>query len=396
MITYPEIFKNIEQWKKLKNITLFKNEIELQTYQNYYLKKLIKNKKKYENFTLVSSGTTSNISKKYSFPKELYWIIDNHHMWRIFESHNIKPGNSIKIFQAERSAKKKFTGPKIDVSMGIENNTWTLLFKPIWSDNNFWKKIFDQIKMIKPNFLYTSPSVFDSFYSFLLEENLKFNFPVIFSCETLTDSTRNKSNIFFSKSIDKMKDWTTGFGFYECSLGTKHIYDDLCICEQKEKNKICSTDLFNYNENFINVMSDDLGMIKKLQCDCGIYGNTLSEFQGKIYECLVSVQGKKYAANYISNVLNFYYNFDMLNYEIIQDKNKNIIFKTRNELKDEQTIELAKYFKYIILDDGGELNLYKDDKTFWYSKKSNISINFKKEEFKIYTNKKISVRSFAI
>lgn len=402
MITYPEIFTNIEQWKKLKNITLFKNEIELQTYQNYYLKKLIKNKKKYEHFELTSSGTTSNIPKKYNFPKEIYWIVDNHHMWRIFESHNIKSGNSIKIFQAERSAKKKFTGPVIDSSMGIENNTWTLLFDPILSNNDFWKKIFDQIKMIKPNFLYTSPSVFDSFYSFLLEENLKFNFPIIFSCETLTDSTRNKANIFFSKSIDKMKDWTTGFGFYECRFGTKHVYDDLCICEQKEENRICCTDLFNYNENFINVMSDDLGTIKKLHCDCGIYGNCLIDFQGKNIECIVSMNGKKYSANLISNLLDNL-GVRLEQYQITQKKNKDLFISTTNKLSDQDAIKISLQLNYILTDQKQNQNhsvVINNDKCIAYPKelsyfKNQNIIKFFVNFPKINNNKKNSVKSFA-
>ena len=391
MITYPEIFKNIHSWKKLRNITLFKNELELQSYQNYFFNKLIKNKKKYEHFEIFTSGTTSNISKRYSFPKELYWIIDNHHMWRIFESHNIKPGNSIKIFQAERSAKKKFTGPKIDVSMGVENNTWTLLFNPIWSNNEFWKNIFDQIKIIKPNFLYTSPSVFNSFYKFLLEENLKFNFPIIFSCETLTDSTSNKANIFFSKSIDKMKDWTTGFGFYECNFGTKHVYDDLCVCEQKEENKICCTDLFNYRENFINVMSDDLGVIEKIKCDCGIYGNALKEFTGKTFECLVSADGTKYSANYISNALNRL-PFELLQYEIIQDKEKNIQINSSSKLSDIEVLQLSGQINFV-LNKQEDFSVFNNNKMLKLNLNSAVCIRYIQKNPKLHNNKVISVRS---
>ncbi len=394
MINVPEIFKNLESWNKLKKNTLFKNQNELENYQNYYLKKIKNNKKKYNHFELTTSGTTSNISKKYSFPKELFWIIDNHHMWRIFESHKIKSGNCIKIFQAGRSSKKKFTGPEIDSSMGVENNTWTLLFNAFYSDSVFWKQIFNQINMINPNFLYTTPSVFESFYNFLLEENLKFNFPVIFSCETLSDSTRNKANIFFSKSIDKMKDWTTGFGFFECPFGTKHVYDDLCICEQKENNKICSTDLFNYNQKIINLISDDLGIIKKNKCDCGIYGNILEKFEGKFFECLVSITGKKYSANYVSNALNEV-PFELIQYEIIQNKER-IEFNTVNELGDFQAMQIATLINRIIGETKETFSIFNNKKLLFLSYDSNLCLNFFTKHPKLYNNKKVSVRSYNI
>jgi hypothetical protein len=85
-----------------------------------------------------------------------------------------------------------------------------------------------------------------------------------------------------------------------------------------------------------------------------------------------------------------------LSYEIVQDKNKNITFKTEKGLDDTQALQIGKSFKRIIMDDGKDLNLYNNNKTIWESKNSNICLNFKKDKFKIYNNKKISLRNFVV
>jgi phenylacetate-coenzyme A ligase PaaK-like adenylate-forming protein len=188
-----------------------------------------------------------------------------------------------------------------------------------------------------------------------------------------------------------MKDWTTGFGFYECSFGTKHVYDDLCICEPKEENKICSTDLFNYNEKFINVMSDDLGIIKKIKCDCGIYGNVLEKFTGKTFECLVSTNGTKYSANYISNALNRL-PFELFQYEIIQNKEKNIQINSSSNLSDIEVLQLAGQINFV-LNKQEDFSVFNNNKMLKLNINSGVCVRFVQKNPKLYNNKIISVRS---
>ena len=388
-----KIFESLDAWEKNKYKTLFKNNFDLENYQNYFLEKLLKNKKEYEPTVLSSSGTTNNKPKRYKFPKILYPIIENQHIWKIMHSNQIEPGNVVLVFQTLKSSVNKLEGPIKIPLMGLMNNTWQLYFNPLEIDKNFWKDILLNIKKIKPKFLYTSPSVFESFYK---EINENFDFPVVFSVETLTDVVRKKSDSVFTKSIDKMRDWTTGFGFFECICGTKHIYDELCLAKQSQEDKIISTDFFNYCEFFIDKISDDLGVIKQRLCDCGIYGNYLEEFKGKIGECLVSIKGKKYSASFIMNLFS-YLPFELEQYEILQTKNKDIEFKTKNAIDDFQATKIAKLLDELIgdLDENFSFSLFNNNNIILLSN-SNLYIKFITNNPKIYKNKTVSVRSYAI
>jgi len=390
-----KIFENLDCWEKNKHKTLFKNNFDLESYQNYFLKKLLNNKTEYEYINLVSSGTTNNKPKHYKFPSKFYKTVENHHIWRITQSHNIKPGNVVRIFQTlNSSTNNKIEGPISIPSMGLMNNTWNLFFYPFEIDENFWKDTFINIKKLKPKFLYTSPSVFESFHK---EINENFDFPVIFSLETLTDVVRKKSELVFSKSIDKMRDWTTGFGFFECPYGTKHIYDELCLVKQSHEDKILSTDFFNYCENFVDKMSDDLGSIKQKICDCGIFGNYLEEFKGKTGQCLVSIKGKKYSASFIMNLFT-YLPFELDQYEILQTQKKDIEFRTKNKIDDSQANRIAKLLNELIgdLDENFSFSVFNDNKLLSLSSNTNFYVKFVVKNPKIYKNKIISVRSFAV
>lgn len=400
-----KIFENLNTWNKNKYRTLFKNKFELENYQNYFLEKLLKNKQEYEPTILTSSGTTNNNPKRYRFPRVLYPIIETQHIWKIMQSHRIEPGNAVAIFQTlipsvanSYSRHDPFTnklrGPSKKPFLGLMNNTWELYFNPLEIDKNFWKQIFIDVKKIKPKFLYTSPSVFESFYK---EANENFDFPVVFSLENLTDVVRKKSELVFSKSIDKMRDWTTGFGFFECSCNTRHIYDELCLAKQSQEDKIISTDFFNYCELFIDKISDDSGVIKQKLCDCGIYGNYLEEFKGKIGQCLVSMKGKKYSAHFMKNLFALL-PFELDQYEIIQTKNKNIEFKTKNTINDFQANKIATLLNELIgdLDENFSFSILNNNKILYLSPNTNLYIKFIVENPKIYKNKVISIRSYAV
>lgn len=389
-----KIFENLNIWDKNKHRTLFKNNFDLENYQNYFLEKLLKNKQEYEPIWLFSSGTTNNKPKKYKFPKILYPIIENQHIWKIMQSHKIDTGNVIAIFQTLNPSKNKLEGPIKAPYMGLFNNTWELFLNPLEINENFWKNIFINIKKIKPKFLYTSPSIFESFFK---EVDEGFDFPIIFSLETLTDVVRKKSELVFSKSIDKMRDWTTGFGFFECPCGTKHIYDELCLVKQLKKDKIISTDFFNYCEFFIDKMSDDLGIIKQKTCDCGLYGNYLEEFKGKIGECLVSMKGKKYSASFIMNLF-IHLPFELDQYEILQTKDKDIEFRTKNKINDFQANRIATLLNELIgdLDENFSFSVLNDGRVLILSSNTNLHIKFIVKNPKIYKNKILSIRSYAI
>jgi hypothetical protein len=254
---------------------------------------------------------------------------------------------------------------------------------------------YNFIKTIKPCFLYTSPSVFSAMHSFLEKNKIFFDFPIVFSCETLTDNIRSESENFFSKSIDKMLDWKTGFGFFECNHRRKHVYDELCIVKQKEKETAMSTSLFNYCSKIKEQPCDDTIVLNQDICDCGIYGNFLSKFEGKIFECLVSKKGNKYSANYISNALSTL-PFKLSEYEITQDKEKNIIFNIKNEISDFQIMKIKEILDMLIGDNQENFSLFNNNKLIYYSYNSNLWVKFFNKSPKIYRNKIIMVRSYAI
>jgi hypothetical protein len=383
------LFDNIDLWEKNKKYTLFLDKFDLDFYQEHFLKELLNNKKNYSPLKLTSSGTTNNQPKKINFPRELYDLVENHHIWRIMNSHEIEPGNVIKIFQAS-VPRSEIKGPIKNSSLGLCNNSWEIIYNPFDVEKKFWKNNINFLIKLKPKFLYTSPSVFMSFYKNL--EN-KMDFPVIFSCETLTDSTRNLAKSFFSKVIDKMRDWSTGFGFFECNKNNKHVYDELCYIKQMEDKKIKCTDFFNYCDKIIEKDSDDVVLVEQMKCDCGLYGNIIKEFEGKTFEVLVSIKNRKYSSNFVSNLFNKIKQ-DLSSYEIIQKENKSIEFNTINKLNNKNILEISNLLGTLVMDDGNQPSIYYNEKLLFESKTSNISFRFNQKKYNIYKHKKISLRSF--
>lgn len=384
-----DIFFDENKWEKLKIFSVFKNEKNLDRYQNFFIKKY-SNKNNVEKINLFTSGSSSGISKSYFYPRKTFSLIDNHHMWRIFHSHGIKSGNAIKIFQC-RTGDGRLRGPLQDSSMGLNNSTWHLTYDPCMVDKNFWKSRIKQINLLKPAFIYTSPSVFLSMQEFL---DSSFDFPAVFSCESLTDATRKNALHFFTNVIDKMRDWTTGFGFFECIKGRKHVYDDLCVVRQGEADEIRCFDLFN--SSGVEKVSDDRGFICKRMCECGTYGNILESFQGKHFECLISMKGIKYSANLVSNqILGLQkMGLNLTEYQIIQDKDKSITIKTRFSLNDEEAILLAKSMSYLLLDKDKKIaTIINEEKTLHTG--CDVSIKICKNDFEIHRNKTISLRTFS-
>lgn len=379
-------------------MALFRNEQDLLDYQNSCLCRL-DSEICGGSISITTSGSTNNIPKKHQFPKKMYSLVDNHHMWRIFESNRIETGRALRIFQAHSVAKNSLVGPFFAPNMGIENQSWEVIYNPSKVNKEFWAGLLNKVRDMELAFLYTTPSVFTS-----MKEHLDgpFGFPVIFSCETLTDHVRTESSRFFTRTIDKMRDWSTGFGFFECRLGTKHVYDDLCTFRNDGAGRLLVQDLFNCCDNSQKI-SDDVAFTTKKLCECGVYGNTIDSFEGKIFECLVSMAGIKYSSNYVSNSLLSLHSKGVIidGYQIVQDKSKNICVRTENELTNDQALELADVLDSILMDKhkapkSTSSNVYKDGEELRLDSAQSQWIRIEKSDPVLNRNKKISLRSFAI
>lgn len=389
MRPYFDLFVDENKWNKLRLLSVFKSEKDLCKYQDFFIRKHSK-KKSQETINLLTSGSSDGIRNSYSYPRKTFKLIDNHHMWRIFDSHGIKSGNAVKIFQS-RTGDGRLKGPLQDSSMGLGNLTWHLMYDPCKADKSFWESKIKQIRFLKPVFIYTSPSVFLSMQDFL---GSVFEFPAIFSCESLTENTRKDAMCFFTNVIDKMRDWTTGFGFFECNKGVKHVYDDLCVARQGEGDEIQCLDFFNPSGK--KKISDDRGFICKRKCECGTYGNIVESFQGKHFECLISAKGTKYSANLVSNqILGLQkMGLNLKEYQIFQDKDKNIVIRTRVGMDDHKAIILAKSMSYLLLDKELKIaTIINEEKTLHSG--CDISIRICKEDFDLRSNKRISLRTLA-
>jgi phenylacetate-coenzyme A ligase PaaK-like adenylate-forming protein len=152
----------------------------------------------------------------------------------------------------------------------------------------------------------------------------------------------------------------------------------------------------NYCELFIDKLSDDLGVIKQKLCDCGVYCNYLEEFKGKVGQCLVSMKGTKYSASFIMNLF-LHLPFELEQYEILQTKNKDIEFKTKNAIDNSQAIRIATLLDELMgdLDENFSFSVVNNNRTLSLSPSTNLYIKFIVKNPRIYKNKTISVRSYA-
>jgi hypothetical protein len=278
--------------------------------------------------------------------------------------------------------------------MGSDNISWELIYNPSSVNGDFWTSILKQIREINPKFIYTSPSVFMAMREFL---DQPFECPVIFSFETLSDAVRKEALCFFTQTIDKMRDWTTGFGFFECKFGIKHVYDDLCSIRQDSEGGIWCLDFFNYCER-VEKISDDKAKIRKDACACGIYGNIIDSFEGKIFECLISIEGTKYSANYVSNYLMALTKYGIVinNYQIVQDYDKNILFNIGNKISNYEAFALGNSISLLLFDQrSGKVAKIKNNGSIILNSNENFTIDIEHSNPKINGNKKISLRSYA-
>lgn len=362
--TITNFFSSKEKWIKNREKTFFKTLEEVEIYQEHRVKFLenyykinIKNTKTtnaipnvksgFKNFIKMNrSGTTSNNNERtfyYSLPEQS--IMDTHHFWKIEKSHNLTmpgdifwicatdyniPDDSGKILGNPKKA--RIFGPKKYFNVGEENDTYEFLYSSRFTKEH-WRYNLDLISKRKNiKFIRTSPSVIQTMFYFF-KDAYKFNCPVILSEETLQEDVRKIAEGMFEKVIDKCVSWDGCLAWFECPYKTKHIYDEFCIVKET-KNKILSvTDLQNLACPFVNYINGDMGSLGKKVCKCGIAGNYLKEFEGKIIESIYINDEKYLPGRYIHEKLSQF--FRIQEYDFSKDNAfKEITFEeTKNEIK---------------------------------------------------------------
>jgi hypothetical protein len=139
---------------------------------------------------------------------------------------------------------------------------------------------------------------------------------VIVTGEVLDDGTREIAKRMFSKVIDKMRCWDGGLGFYECSYGRKHVYDELSYLEILD-DQLVSTDFFNFCHPFLRYANQDAGIVSEGLCECGVYGRYFVRFDGRETQCLL-LDDKVIPGNAIMQEVNNFLFFSRFNSIIFQ------------------------------------------------------------------------------
>ena len=89
--------------------------------------------------------------------------------------------------------------------------------------------------------------------------------------------------------------------------------------------------------------------------------------------------------------------FELEQYEILQTKNKDIEFKTKNAIDNSQAIRIATLLDELMgdLDENFSFSVVNNNRTLSLSPSTNLYIKFIVKNPRIYKNKTISVRSYA-
>lgn len=295
-------FDSMQKWNKERDSLIFTNKQDLVVHQQKALQKIcdyynvqfsdctVSNKLpsqtgKIASVTLRTSGSQNNLSREYQYSEPQYKPIENHHIWRIEREHDLlHPG---KIIEFHYSPTYIITDDYKDCYLGyggffhpsgIHNEVHFIFYRRNTKDH--LTDVLEQVKKMKPKYFICSPSQIELVYD-RTKGNFQIDCPVISTRETLYPHVRKYAEKMFSKVIDKMRCWDGGLGFYECKYGRKHLYDELSYCEVLENGLIASTDFYNLASKFIRYTNLDSGKIEQGLCDCGVYGNFLTEFQGQ-------------------------------------------------------------------------------------------------------------------
>jgi hypothetical protein len=333
-VSFP-FFKDYQSWIYNRKLTNFSSYSQFYYFQKEALNNILKFHKisslkdivpsdKLPNidlrnsyFFLRRSGTSGSTEKqreyRYSLPE--YHIIEDHHMWKIEKSHNMELEGGIVVSIAyhplphgqdipiQESMKPKIKdnfeccifGPYRFFPLGGHNFTYFWYYNEA-TDKKIWQYNINLVKKMSPKFVQLTPSTLQiiNFFS-----DTKIDVPCIVTGETLYEEA--KSDMVFSKSIDKMRCWDGGLSWFECICGRKHIYDELCFVENIS-GIITSTDLHNRSMPFIRYANHDYGDLMQGMCECGLYGNYFEEFYGKSMESLL-INDKIMSGSIIYNII---------------------------------------------------------------------------------------------
>lgn len=334
-LSFDNFFESRESWLRNRRMTLFRSERHLHAFQQQALERMravhgvdprtvaiidqIPPPRECNSLTLMRAGTTSSLEKdrlyRYSLPH--YEWIEEHHFWKIEQSHGIsEPGSVVWIsttaYPYTREIKAAppvvnderctIYGPVKYLSVGSHNDVYEFFYNSTFS-KDAWQYNLEVAEKISAKFFRCSPSVLEAIYFY--EPTFRANCPVVTSEETLTNRVRLIAERMFTKTIDKMVCWDGMLGWFECSHGRKHIYDELALVEEINGDLI-STDLHNEAMPFFRYRNRDRGRLEQGMCGCGIYGNFLAEFEGKTIES-VFAEGKVIPGRLISENLSLFF-----------------------------------------------------------------------------------------
>jgi hypothetical protein len=134
---------------------------------------------------------------------------------------------------------------------------------------------------------------------------------------------------------DHMRCWDGGATFFTCKYGTRHLMDNISMCEENEE-KLISTDFFSLAAPFIDYWNGDLCSIDQTykRCECG-----------RLYREFKMKQNRPFALKGIKRLSEIRKEFDKLDYnkDILQVEFNNLSCRVVTKRKmDDLEIEKIK------------------------------------------------------
>jgi len=295
MHLFSKLFSSKKYWDLHKSSLIFKSKSALDDFQYEMLRRIcsihntVYSEQKIQTdilpmkpsgafWAMQSSGTQSGCPKKYTYPKPFYELIENHHIWRIEQSHELTNPGKVLSFRYNEIINFNVHETSHYYAAGLDNNVWIVEYSHRCKD---WDKISKSILEGGYKYVIASPTEIQLLY---FNAPATFQCPVISTRETLMPHVKEMALQMFPKVINKMRCWDGGLSFYSCDNDRLHIYDELCYVEND--GVLISTDFYNYCHPFIKYANGDAGIIEEGMCTCGIYGKYFTEFQGRYVDAI--------------------------------------------------------------------------------------------------------------